>query len=309
MDTSEVSAHFTSSVQKHFRPELVNRIDQIIAFEPLSQKTVRFIVEREISQLKKREGIKFRKLELNIQPEVFDYLAQKGYHRLYGARQLQRTIREELISPLARQLNEQDFDDQLIIQAFLSENQLQLSIEADPLGLDLLLEELEKINQADYASELRRTVIRLQEGHGYVRLLSELDIMEHQKKNRKQEFWQNRALAKKYAAHLAIKQRLKETLDTIEDYEKELSLSCMGLIPYQPAITQKIKDWEEHFLTFKKDLLALMFPQFNYCYFDIYGKPVFLSWNSIYNFLSIRNSKSVQKQYGFANLIIRKCWI
>ena len=49
-------AHFKDEVQKFFRPELFNRLDQIVAFSPLDKKTVRHIVDREISKIKKREG-------------------------------------------------------------------------------------------------------------------------------------------------------------------------------------------------------------------------------------------------------------
>ena len=95
-----VNQHFLSAVQQHFRPELFNRIDQVIAFQPLDRDTVRFVVEREMNLFKKREGIQFRNLDLSISEEVLDHLAKIGYDYRYGARYLQRTIRTQLVIPL-----------------------------------------------------------------------------------------------------------------------------------------------------------------------------------------------------------------
>ena len=163
-DVQEVNDHFIGAAQKHFRPELFNRIDQVIPFKPLSQTVVRSVVEREIQLLKKREGIMFRKQDLVLKEGVIDYLAEKGYNVKYGARNLQRYIRENLIIPLAKKLNVIDYDDQIIVDIGVKNNRLEIAVEADPLGLELLLEELDKINYADHAGELRRQIIQLQEG-------------------------------------------------------------------------------------------------------------------------------------------------
>lgn len=271
---SDIGDHFTSAVQKHFRPELVNRIDQIIAFEPLSRDTMRHIVGREINRLKAREGVRFRKMDLHIKPEVYDFLAQEGYHRNFGARHLQRTIRDQLIAPLAKSLNANDQDDQLIVSLSLSDGKISVDVQADPMGLDLLLEELEKIGNANHVSQLRRNIIRLQESHLYIRLLSELDILEHRKKGQKQKFWENQAQVKYYTNLLAARQRIQETRSVIEEMEIDLNLSYLELSDYKTAILERIKQWENGFLQLKKDLLGLMEPSYNRCQFAIYGQNI-----------------------------------
>ncbi|MEO0340060.1 MAG: AAA family ATPase, partial [Bacteroidota bacterium] len=75
---ASVKTHFVGAVRKHFRPELFNRIDKIIPFVPLDKDTVRFVVDREIKLFKELEGVKFRKLDLEIEEEVYDFLAEKG---------------------------------------------------------------------------------------------------------------------------------------------------------------------------------------------------------------------------------------
>jgi len=69
---------------------------------------------------------------LELSSTVLDFLAQKGYHPKYGARQLQRTIREQLIIPLAKELNAYDYEDLLIIKLSIQNEQLEIDIEADP---------------------------------------------------------------------------------------------------------------------------------------------------------------------------------
>jgi ATP-dependent Clp protease ATP-binding subunit ClpA len=271
IDAEDINQHFISAVHQFFRPELVNRIDQIIAFSPLTERTMRHIVEREIGLLKQREGIRFRKMDLDIQPDVYDFLARQGYDPQYGARHLQRVIRDQLIAPLSKTLNVHESDDQLIVTLSLKNEKIDISVQADPMGLDLMLEELEKISNADHASRLRRQVIQFQEGHGYVRLLSELDMLEHRKKKEKQKFWQNLAQSTKYSHLLAARQRLEQTRDRIEALELTLNLSCLGQERYQPAILEEIKAWESDFLRLKKDFLALMEPQYSFCHFAVYG--------------------------------------
>ncbi|MDX1939955.1 MAG: AAA family ATPase, partial [Saprospiraceae bacterium] len=99
INAKEVSDHFLHAVQKHFRPELFNRIDEVIAFDPLDAFTIRFVVERELALLKQREGIRYRRMDLQIKDSVLDYLGENGYHPRYGARFLQRVIREQLVIP------------------------------------------------------------------------------------------------------------------------------------------------------------------------------------------------------------------
>jgi ATP-dependent Clp protease ATP-binding subunit ClpA len=269
---TEVKDHFMNAIQKYFRPELLNRIDDIIPFEPLDNITIRFIVDREIQLLKKREGIQFRKIHLQIDDQVLDYLGTKGYHSKYGARYLQRTVREELIIPLAHQLNEYEFDDQLIVKVALNASQkIQVEIEADPLGLDLLIEELDMINNADHASNLRRQVIKLMEGALYMRLLSELDILEREKKRLKDKFWENDKSAKKYTYYIQTKERLDKLLEENEEYELNLNLAALNLETYHPETADKLKGWEARFFDFKKEIYSQMTPRANQCHIGIYG--------------------------------------
>ena len=271
VDYEAVTTHFMSAVQQFFRPELFNRIDEVIPFAPLSSEVIHYVVEREISLFKKLEGIQFRRMELKIAPTVFDHLAEIGYSPTYGARQLQRTIKEHLIIPLAQQLNLHDNEDQLITEVKIEEGKIIIDIEADPQGLDLLLEELEKIDYADYASELRRMIAKLEEGRTFVRLLSDIEILERKKKKASKKFWDDPKMAKQYAYLLETKERLKQLKTQIEQYEESLSIAYMGLTTYDAQITEYLKTWKADLFDFKIKLYSRTYPKANEAFLAIYG--------------------------------------
>ena len=271
VDNEAVTTHFMSAVQQFFRPELFNRIDEVIPFAPLSSEVIHYVVEREIGLFKKLEGIQFRRMELKITPAVYDHLAEIGYSPEYGARQLQRTIKEHLIIPLAQQLNLHDNEDQLIAEVKVEDGKIGIDIEADPLGLDLLLEELEKIDYADYASELRRMIAKLEEGRTFVRLLSDIEILERKKKKASKKFWDDQKMAKQYAYLLETKERLYGLKNEIEQYEEALSIAYMGLTTYDAQITEYLKKWKADLFAFKIELYSRTYPKVNETFLAIYG--------------------------------------
>lgn len=271
VDNQEVSTHFMSAVQQFFRPELFNRIDEVIPFAPLSSEVIHYVVEREIELFKKLEGIQFRRLELKLSETVYEHLAVMGYSQEYGARQLQRTIKEQLIIPLAQQLNLHDNEDQLIASVDVVDKKINIDIEADPLGLDLLLEELEKIDYADYASELRRMIAKLEEGRAFIRLVSDLEILERKKKKLGKKFWNNQKIGEQYSYLLETKEGLRLLKKQIEQYEESVSIAYMGLANYDASITEKLKEWKKELFAFKIELHSRIYPKANKTFFAIYG--------------------------------------
>jgi len=256
VNKQDVSDFFTGAVQRFFRPELYNRFDQVIPFEPLDQDTMRFVVEREIELLKKREGIRFRKMNFTIDDEVLYYLAKKGYDIKYGARQLQRTIRDEVTAPLSTALNNYGFEDQLIVKIDIENDAPTIQIESDPLGVDLFFEELDKITDADYASTLRRQINSLQQGNYYIRLLSQLDIMENEKKRLKKDFWKDNVRAKKYSNLLETKSRMDTFHQKIVDIENEHANVVMDLQPYTDQMSKDLEQWKEDFVSLKMEVYS-----------------------------------------------------
>ncbi|MBK9015965.1 MAG: ATP-dependent Clp protease ATP-binding subunit [Saprospiraceae bacterium] len=200
LEEKDVTQHFTSAIEQHFRPELYNRIDAIVAFAPLDQQTVRNVVEREIDLLRKREGIQFRHVDLSIDGAVYEYLAEVGYDARFGARYLQRAIRERLAVPLAQALNEYAFDERLSLKVGMLEGKIRVQVEADPLGFDLLLEQWDKLTLAEKTSHHRRKIALLLESPLYLRFQSEMDMLESEKGKIGEAFWKNEEQVKRYGA-------------------------------------------------------------------------------------------------------------
>ena len=87
------------SLKEQFRPEFLNRLDDIIIFDPLSKEALTEIVEGQAAEVVKRLGGK--RITLNITPEVRAWLAEKGYNPQYGARPLKRAIQDKILTPIA----------------------------------------------------------------------------------------------------------------------------------------------------------------------------------------------------------------
>lgn len=94
-----VKQNVMGTIQAHFPPEFVNRIDEIIVFRPLGRSSVGKIVELRLREVQER--LVERKMVLDVDERAKDYLAARGYSPAYGARPLQRAIQSELLNPLS----------------------------------------------------------------------------------------------------------------------------------------------------------------------------------------------------------------
>ncbi len=271
LDTNEVTSHFISEVEKNFKPELYNRIDSVVAFEPLSKETVRSVVEREVSLLKKREGIKFRRLDLDLSDEVLEYLSVNGYNARYGARYLQRTIRGKLIVPLAYTLNQFDYDDQLIVQVLMENGEIALNASSDPLAFELLIEQWDKLTLAEQTSFLRRKMMMMQEGPMYMRMNSEIDMMEGEKEIDDAGFWANLERSNLYTNLLNMKGKNELLYNKIKNKEIEIALASMDQGPFDTDFEKRLTEWEDDYSEHLVQILSLLEPDNNNCYLSIYG--------------------------------------
>src|SRR5512132_4136100 len=89
-------------VRGYFRPEFVNRIDEIVVFEPLTREDLRKIVDIQVRALGER--LASRKLTLELSDDAYSLLANEGYDPTFGARPLRRLLQRELENPLATEL-------------------------------------------------------------------------------------------------------------------------------------------------------------------------------------------------------------
>ena len=96
---------YDRAAQTFFRPEFYNRIDTILSFRPLDRESVRRIVEKELTGLMTREGLKKRGIKLGWTERLVNHLVRQGFSTRLGARPLQRTIESRVVAPLASYLN------------------------------------------------------------------------------------------------------------------------------------------------------------------------------------------------------------
>ncbi len=89
-------------LQRSFRPEFLNRVDDIVVFHPLTREQLRQIVDIQLGRLRRR--LEERKIELELTDKARDYFAERGYDPVYGARPLRRLIQRELESALGRKI-------------------------------------------------------------------------------------------------------------------------------------------------------------------------------------------------------------
>ncbi|GLQ01025.1 chaperone protein ClpB [Methylophaga thalassica] len=109
-------------VSQHFRPEFINRVDDVVVFHPLQQAQIRAIAEIQLSHLRAR--LAERDMKLMLSEEALDLIASEGFDPVYGARPLKRVIQHEIENPLAQDL---------LSGKFSAGDTVNIEVEADKL--------------------------------------------------------------------------------------------------------------------------------------------------------------------------------
>jgi len=124
-ETSETRAQVMSAVRAHFRPEFLNRLDEIIIFHRLNRANMDKIVDIQIGRLAKL--LEDRKIEIDLDGKAREWLANAGYDPVYGARPLKRVIQRRLQDPLAQLLLEGKIGDGAKVKVGTGHNGLTLN--------------------------------------------------------------------------------------------------------------------------------------------------------------------------------------
>ena len=101
-DFAKLREQMLETAKQNFRPELLNRVEEIIVFRQLQEEDIRQILEIEVAKVAAR--LKSREIVLSVQPSAFAFLLAKGYDRQYGARQLRRVVERYLENVLAEEI-------------------------------------------------------------------------------------------------------------------------------------------------------------------------------------------------------------
>jgi ATP-dependent Clp protease ATP-binding subunit ClpB len=98
----ETKTRIMDSLKNHFRPEFLNRLDDIIVFNPLSQEVINDIVTIQLQLTEKR--LVHKNVRLEVSPAAVAHLGKEGYNREYGARPLKRLIQNKILNPIAEMI-------------------------------------------------------------------------------------------------------------------------------------------------------------------------------------------------------------
>lgn len=108
-DTDQIRQRVMEDLRAHFRPEFLNRVDEIIIFRSLGIEDIKQIVEIQLGHLERR--LKERKIEVDISDKAKELLAREGFDPTYGARPLKRTIQRLIQDPLALKVLQGEFQE------------------------------------------------------------------------------------------------------------------------------------------------------------------------------------------------------
>lgn len=123
MNYENLKRKLLDETKKVFRPEFLNRVDDIIVFHPLSRQDLDQIIEIELKEVKER--LKDKKIDLVLSSEVMKFLIDKGYDPVFGARPLKRTIQRYIENVLAEEILSGKFQEGDKIQALLRGETIQ----------------------------------------------------------------------------------------------------------------------------------------------------------------------------------------
>ena len=121
------------ALRSHFRPEFLNRVDDLILFHALLQEQLRAIVSIQIQRIEKR--LADQKLSLSLSKAAIDHIAQVGYDPIYGARPLKRAIQKELENPIATKILEEAFPEGSLVQVSLQSGKLVFACRQDKTAI------------------------------------------------------------------------------------------------------------------------------------------------------------------------------
>jgi ATP-dependent Clp protease ATP-binding subunit ClpB len=118
----DIKTKINEALRTFFRPEFLNRIDEIIIFNPLSKETMNDIVEIQLKKI--RHYLKQRKIDIVLTEEAKKYIATVGYDPVFGARPLRRVLQKQILDPLAIKLIEGIFKEGDIVEVDFKDDKI-----------------------------------------------------------------------------------------------------------------------------------------------------------------------------------------
>ena len=125
-DQNETEVKLKEALEKAFRPEFLNRVDEIIIFNTLTKPEIKAIVGLELNKTKKL--MQQQNLQLHVTPSAIDYIAEHGFSKEYGARQIRRIIQKEVENPISEGVISQEFKENDQVDVNVKGGKLQIKL-------------------------------------------------------------------------------------------------------------------------------------------------------------------------------------
>lgn len=124
-DIAERERAMERRIHETFRFELLNRFDRVVTFRPLTREEIRQVALRELERLKQRTGLRRRRIALDVDESVLDWLAVRGYDAEYGARFLKRTIERQVTTTVADAVVRAQPEEGEVIELYVRRNRIR----------------------------------------------------------------------------------------------------------------------------------------------------------------------------------------
>ena len=129
-DYEGLKSRMMDEAKRVFRPELLNRVDDVIVFRPLSRPDLVRILDLELEKIRSR--LTAKKLKLHLTPPALDFLIEKGYAPEYGARPMRRAVERFVEDPLAERILSGDLGSSEPIEVVVDGDSLRFEQPAQP---------------------------------------------------------------------------------------------------------------------------------------------------------------------------------
>ncbi|ATB49082.1 AAA family ATPase [Corallococcus macrosporus] len=261
-DLAGLRAHYLAEVQRFFRPELFNRLDDVVVFSPLPEALLRRLVVREVDAVCRRPGLSLHDAVLEVTPAAQDWLAVRGFDARYGARPLKRALERELVVPVSDWL-----------AAHPRGGPARLTVDAGEKGLHLRAEsvggEAEGVGREaierilEDAATVRAEVQRWSRCPPMVSLRRGLSVFD--KVSRQAAFWEERELAEADARKSSEARELDKALlacvqqaEAIEDLLFEAHLS--RAVEQADSLRREVRQLKATFERVRERIYTSLFP-------------------------------------------------
>ena len=229
--TEDHEQRIRADLVSFFSPELINRIDSVLFFKPLDRAVIREIAYRRVQEILRREGIRRREVEVDVDEEVIDWVVDNGYSQRYGARYLARQIEKTITYPLAQQLIRRDTLPGMLIRLTMNRDRVAAQIvredDAQPAeagapsttqnAADHLPDRLTAGFMKNGLSDLRQRVAALEDMHHLQEARDDLaDLMQAMSVG---SFWDDPAV---FQPQLEVLGRLTGQVDLVEGLRRNL---------------------------------------------------------------------------------------